>query len=74
MKPSTLKIKRMEAGLTQWGLAKLVGISETHLSRIENGRCDVSDEILKRIAGVLKVAPEDLQAGIGNWNQGITTI
>lgn len=58
---SRLKYQRMKAGMLQWDLSKLTGLSESHLSRIENMRVSVSDSYLQRIANALGVNLEDVK-------------
>ena len=47
-------------GLTQAGLGKLVGLDQTHISRLENGTKGVSNEKLLAIAEALGVTVSDL--------------
>ncbi|MBP5154449.1 MAG: helix-turn-helix transcriptional regulator [Lachnospiraceae bacterium] len=44
-------------GYSQVRCAELVGISRTHMSRIENADCAVSLDILFRICDVLEISP-----------------
>lgn len=53
--------RREEIGMKACGLAGLVGITETMLSRIENGKVATSCIILAKIAKVLKVSLSELQ-------------
>jgi predicted transcriptional regulator len=48
-----LKKSRMKAGLTQKGLADLVGVSQAHISKIELGKVDPRLSTINRILGVL---------------------
>jgi transcriptional regulator with XRE-family HTH domain len=50
------KIRR-ERGLTVEVLAKKVGVSQPHMTRLELGRCQCVPDVLSRIAKVLKVPP-----------------
>jgi len=49
---------RESRGLTQSGLARLLGTSQSHLSKIEAGLLPVPDELLGRISLVLNYPPE----------------
>ena len=46
--------------LSQTQLAELVGISRTHMSRIETADCAVSLDVVFKICDVLNVAPSTL--------------
>lgn len=52
-----LKRYRSESGLTQAGLAELVGITTGYVAEIESGRKYPSPEMLERLAGALSVRP-----------------
>ena len=47
--------RRMELGITQEQLAKLAGISATHLQRVENGPSVPSPGLAQRINGILGI-------------------
>ena len=53
--------RREEIGMKACELAGLVGITDTMLSRIENGKAATSCIILAKIAKVLKVSLSELQ-------------
>ena len=55
-----LKWLRVQAGLLQSELAKLVGVSGEQISHYETGFARPRSEILRRIAKVLRVTVEDL--------------
>lgn len=55
-----IKVFRKYRGMTMTELAKAAGISQPHLSGIENGKKTGSIEVLKRIAIALKVDLDDL--------------
>jgi DNA-binding XRE family transcriptional regulator len=57
---SRIRVFRKYRGLTMTALAKAAGISQPHLSDIENGKKTGSVDVLKRIATVLKVDLDDL--------------
>jgi len=50
---------RMERGLSRKEISALLGISETELEDIEEGRCDVDVEFIYSIARILKMGIED---------------
>jgi putative transcriptional regulator len=50
---SWLKKLRYESNLTQEQLAKMVGISRTMVTEIENGNANPSVKVAKKIAAVL---------------------
>ncbi|MBF0440689.1 MAG: helix-turn-helix transcriptional regulator [Oligoflexales bacterium] len=60
MKLTKLKLLRMQNGLNQWELANLIGISETHLSRIENGRATPTADLSIKLATALGVSIENV--------------
>jgi transcriptional regulator with XRE-family HTH domain len=55
-----LKQYRVEKGLTQTKLAKLVGVSQPNYQRWESGSAEIPEEKLKRLALALKATPEQL--------------
>ena len=57
---SRIRTFRKYRGMTMIELAKAAGISQPHLSDIENGKKTGSVEVLKRIAVALKVDLDDL--------------
>lgn len=50
-----IKIARLHSGLRQWDVARQVGVSESYVSKIETGRVKPDNQLLERIATVLKV-------------------
>lgn len=50
-----LRGARKREALTQKELARLVGISQTHISEMEHGKRPIGKEMAKRLAKVLKV-------------------
>ncbi|MFD6421741.1 helix-turn-helix domain-containing protein [Streptomyces sp. NPDC060198] len=48
--PAQLRRRRIEAGLTQEGLALKVGLSKSHISGIERGTAGASAPVLARLA------------------------
>ncbi len=61
MKLTKIKLYRLERGIFQWEVAKKIGIPESQLSKIENGRIAPSQDLVKKIAAALEVLPECLQ-------------
>lgn len=57
---SRIRVFRKYRGLTVTELAAAAGISQPHLSDIENGKKSGSVDVLKRIAVALKVDLDDL--------------
>ena len=48
-----IKTARIEQNLTQKELAKIIGISASYLSKIENGKCDCNVYIIFKIIKTL---------------------
>jgi DNA-binding XRE family transcriptional regulator len=57
---SRIRTFRKYRGMTMTELAKAAGISQPHLSDIENGKKTGSVDVLKRIATALRVNLDDL--------------
>jgi transcriptional regulator with XRE-family HTH domain len=55
-----LRELRLAAGLSQRELAARVGVTFPHISKIEAGTENPSDELLVRIAGEVKTDPDEL--------------
>jgi len=51
---------RKANGLSQEKLAELVGISRTHMSRIETAECAVSLDVVFLICNALSITPDKL--------------
>lgn len=64
--PKTLGMLRLAAGLSQVQLAKLVGTSQPHLARIEQGKNDPGTDMIARIAKALDLKDIDLFQAIRN--------
>lgn len=64
-KAPDLKLRelRIKAGLTQNALAKLSGVSQSHISEMESGVKRVSLSITQRLADALNCSIEDLIRG-----------
>jgi transcriptional regulator with XRE-family HTH domain len=58
-----IKLLRLQSGLLQWQLAKMVGVPESYLSKIETGRIQPSERLLRKIASALEVKPTILKEG-----------
>jgi len=50
-----IKLKRIELGLTQKDLAKLAGLHQAHISRIESGKAKATTTTLQKIAKALQI-------------------
>jgi len=50
-----LRGARKREALTQKELAKLAGVSQTHISEMEHGKRPIGKEMAKRLASILKV-------------------
>ena len=61
MNISKMKLIRMQQGLRQFDVSRVVGISEPYLSKIETGRVRPSENLLQKIATVLGVDCEKLR-------------
>jgi transcriptional regulator with XRE-family HTH domain len=59
-RPSSLRLFRKRAGLTQKQLAILLEMSDANISRIEQGRQPYKQDIIEKMADILKVHPSDL--------------
>lgn len=55
-----IKRERLSKSLTQRALAKRVGVGTPHISKVEAGRENPSDELLQRIAEVLDCEFDEL--------------
>lgn len=50
----SLKLERIRRGIKQWEFARELGIDNTKLSMIENGRITPGEEIKKKCSRLLK--------------------
>lgn len=55
-----IKEIRLSKELKQYELAKLLGISKSFLSYLENGKSDIKLSLLWKISVILEVKPFDL--------------
>jgi DNA-binding XRE family transcriptional regulator len=55
-----LKIKILESGISQFQLARTVGISDTHLSKIVNGWITPPGDLKSSIAKAIGCNPSDI--------------
>ncbi|QQS40406.1 MAG: helix-turn-helix transcriptional regulator [Acidobacteriota bacterium] len=60
MNGSALRESRKRRGLTQVEAAKRLGVSQTYLSLLENGRRDLTEEVARRAVSKLDVSPTAL--------------
>lgn len=60
MNYTKLKQTRLDSGLSQVEVSQALGISQSHLSRIERGDKPVSDATLQKFADLYKVDPLSL--------------
>jgi transcriptional regulator with XRE-family HTH domain len=61
-----IKEIRKQRGLTQKQLGDLVGVADSQITMIENGRRGLRAEMLHRIADALQCHPLDITDGPGN--------
>lgn len=54
MLPIEIKKARIDRGVTQLELARLVGVQEQTISRIETGRLDPEEELVLKISRAFK--------------------
>lgn len=58
-----LKLCRMRQGMGQWELARLIGISESLLSRIESGKSLATPEVQEKLCKIFtNLTPEIIAA------------
>ncbi len=58
-----LKLKRKKFMLTQNEVSKLLGISNTYLSMIENGhRCNLTNDLIIKIRDLYKLSDDELDS------------
>lgn len=50
-----MKKKRVEKGLSQYSLAKLIGVDQSTINHIEQGRRNPSFELLLKLCEVLEI-------------------
>ena len=51
---------RKKNGLSQIKFSDMIGVSRTHMNRIENAECAVSLDVIFNICDVLSVSPSEL--------------
>jgi len=54
LKPSEIRARRLELGLTQVQLAKLAGVTQAYIAKIEAGTADPTVSILEKILETLE--------------------
>lgn len=57
---NNLKDKRKNVGLTQYKLADLVGLTQSQISKTENGKRNLKNAETIKIAKALNIKPEEL--------------
>lgn len=67
--PFVLKRLRQGAGLTQGQLAEESGVSQSQISSIENGDCNVRIQTLALLADALNIDMTDFFGGFNNENE-----
>lgn len=55
-----LAAARLQRGLSQCTVARLAGLAPSYISRIENGRVQPTFRTVLKIAGGLRIAPEEI--------------
>ena len=65
-----LKMALMGRGVRQYDAARLLGITDTRMSRITCGRLEATDEEKKRLAQLLQTPVEELFAGVKSQGGG----
>lgn len=60
--PTTLKVLRLRAGLTQSQLAAAIDTSQPHIARLESGRQDAVVSTCRKLCKVLKVSFDELNS------------
>lgn len=55
-----LAAARLNRGLSQGTVSRLAGLAPSYLSRIENGKVQPTFRTVLRVAGAMKVAPEEI--------------
>lgn len=57
---SRLKLKRLELRLTQQKVAEAIGVSRSYINSLENGRDNLTDSLLLKLAKHYQCVPADL--------------
>ena len=61
--PNRIRELRVAKGLTQGQLGEMIGVGVAHVSRMENGKRDLTQYWMEKLAVALDVAPVDLFGG-----------
>jgi HTH-type transcriptional regulator/antitoxin HigA len=56
--PEAMKLRMAQMNLTQGGLAKLIGVSPSHVSEYLTGKCEPTLKIGREICSKLNISPE----------------
>lgn len=62
-----MKEFRLEAGLTQEGLAEMIGLSPQQIQKYEAGGSKLNTDKLQELAGVLNISIFDFFEGLGDY-------
>lgn len=52
--------RRLELGLTQWDLARLVGVQQSTISRLEANQQNATIALLARVAAALQISLSEI--------------
>lgn len=66
--PGELLREFLPSGITIEEMARRLGISRVHLSRILNGRCSISAEMAIRVGAITGTSPESWLTGQMKWD------
>lgn len=55
-----LKLERKKAKISQYKLAELVGLTQSQISKIENGKRDLRNNEIIKISKALDINPEEI--------------
>lgn len=66
MKINKINFLRMKKRVTQWDLCQAIGMSESYLSKIENGKTKLNLDYAVKIAGYFNVSVEYILSPLTN--------
>lgn len=61
-----IKIRRLNAEITQHELSRMIGVSQSHLCNVENGRLSPSLSLLLSLRRILGCSIDELVIGTGD--------